>query len=95
MATITDFGVWMACYVENAEDALCAKQAVESRESYGVYSISENNGKLFMKAWGDTLMLASPKAVGTFVEMLEAKFAHEGLSLEATCDYDRAVSKDD
>lgn len=95
MATITDFDAWLMCYVENSEEALCLKGVVESRRSSDGYDISENSGKLFVKAWGDTLMLASPRAIETFLSILESRYAHEGLSLDETCDYDRAISKND
>ena len=40
-------------------------------------------------------MLASPSAIETFLSILESRYAHEGLSLDETCDYDRAISKND
>lgn len=95
MATITDFNDWMQMYVEDINDAFCVKDAIDNEYSCGGFDVKRNGDKLFVECYGDTLMLASEKAKETFLSMLEARYADEGLDIESTYEYYRQMSKDD
>lgn len=95
MATTTEFESWIDNNVEDINDAYCLKQAIENRENWGSYDVSVNGDKIFVKAFDETLMLASVKAQETFLSMLEQQFADEGLDIESTYDFYRQMEKDD
>lgn len=94
MAT-TEFNDWIDDNVENIEDAFCLEQCILGNENYGSFDISSKGDKKFIKAFGDTLMIASIKAQETFLEILEERFADEGLDIESTYEFYRQMAKDD
>lgn len=92
---ITDFEDWMDNNVENIEDAFCLRQCILNNENYGSYDISSNGEKKFIKAFDETLLLASIKAQETFLDMLESRYADEGLDIESTYEFYRQMAKND
>lgn len=94
MAT-TEFNSWIEDNVENIEEAYNLKQAIENRETWGSYDVSAKDDKIFITAFGETLMLASIKAKETFLSMLEQRFSEDGLDIDSTYEFYRQVAKDD
>ena len=95
MAT-TDFNEWLSFNVEDAAEALAVKNALEFKVNYGSYEYSEEpDGRIFIKGVFGTVLIANEKSLNLFKAMLEEKYAHKGMDLETTVDYDRAISKDD
>jgi predicted RNA methylase len=93
--TTTDFENWIENNVEDIEDAFCLRQCVLNNEPYGSYEISSRDGKKFIKAFDETLMIASVKAEETFLNILEDRFADEGLDIDSTYEFKRQMEKDD
>lgn len=97
MATITDFDVWLAqADPDTIEEIYSLYCAVTDKESSGVFNCSENNDRLFLKAnhTEDTLMLASEKAVDSFLATMRKKFNID-MDIEAWYGFHRAMEKDD
>ncbi len=94
MAT-TDFDTWISENVNNLEDAYCLRQSILNDENIGSFEISAKDGKKFVKAFGETLMLASIKAKETFLSMLENRYSEDGLDIETLYDFNRLMEKDD
>lgn len=93
--TTTDFDQWMEDNVEGIEDAFCLEQAIRNQEHVGSFDVKVKGDRLFVEAFGDTLMIAGAKAQETFLSMLENKYSDEGLSIESTYDFKRQMEKND
>jgi len=96
MATITDFDAWLdSVDPDDYKEVYCLYKSVEECEEWGMYSTSENNGKLFVKGpVGDTLMLASEKAKKTFLNILEDRYCDDGMDIESWYGFMRAMKND-
>jgi len=98
MATTTEFEEWL----ENIEDDDIEiinnlYESVEFVTQMGEFTCTENNGKLFIQTDDNelTLMLASDKAVKTFLKKLDDDYGGDFHSVVSEWEFYRSMRKDD
>lgn len=99
MGTITDFNIWLEQAVpEDFEEVYCLYHAVKDKENYGLYECKKSaDGKLFIEAnhIEDTLMLASQKAIDSFLHLIESRYVEPGMTIEGWYEFHRGMAKND
>ena len=98
MATITEFEAWLTVVLfdNDYNDVCCLYRSVEEEDTYGLFSTSRKDDKLFVKCdiCDDTLMLASPKAKEFFLSLLDNRYL-KGMNVDAYESYHRELEKED
>lgn len=103
MSTTTNFEEWLENIEEQADDKLeeinNLYETVSTGTNYGGFSYAENDGKIFITHDYldeiETLMLASEKAKGHFLAILDKRHGGDLESVRATYDFRRAMEKND
>ncbi len=90
MAT-TDFDTWISENVQNLEDAFCLKRCIEDDDDIGSYDIKSDGDRKFIKAFGETLMIANQKSQATFLKMLESRFSDGELNIQTIYEFKRQM----
>ncbi len=100
MATITDFEEWLDNLDDDSKDIEEINNLYDSitgKTQMGVFTCDENNGKLFIKSdcSEQTLMLASEKAIKTFLDKLDIEYGGDFGTVALYYDFVRNMRKDD
>lgn len=90
------FRIWIRNNVDDFDDAVQLDHAVRYAESYGIYHVSKDEERLFVRlADGNVLFLNSERAKEHFLEILEKIWGREDASIEDLDAFNRALDKDD
>ncbi len=93
--TMTGFEEWLDGQEFTIEEISHIKDAIECEGNVGICNAKKRGDALLIEAGnGDWLLLATPKARGAFVSLLEERYGGE-LGIDGEAGFRRAMSKDD
>ena len=84
MSTTTSFDVWLEeNEPEGHEEIYALYQAVERRDDWGLYNVTNDGDRTFVKGPTSTLLLASDKARKAFLTKVNALKDDKELNMES------------
>lgn len=97
MAT-TNFREWLDLLDDHdIEEIECLYESIRQVTEIGSFKTQENNGRLFVTTIDheETLMLASPQSVDTFLAILDKEYSGDFGWVGGYANYVKAMRKDD